>query len=313
MAEVDPDMARILALLAGQELAPLETMAPAEARAEAEFRNRFWNEGSPAVARVEERLLPGPRRPLRLRVYTPKGAATPGPGLLYVHGGGWVICSLDTHDGVCRRIANAAGQRVLSLDYGLAPEEPFPAGLEDVVAAHEWLRSEGADLGVDPERLAVGGDSAGANLALAACLGLRNRGRPLPRAAVLIYGVYSADDDSPSHRAYGGGEWFLSTATMRWFWDHYVPDPERRRDPLAAPLYADLSGLPPLYVSAAALDPLLDDTERLVERLRAAGADVEPHVWPGVTHACIMMSRLLPAADRQIAEVGDFLRRRLGE
>jgi acetyl esterase len=312
MSGLDPEMAEILALAAAQDFAPWEQLGPEAAKTESEIRNEFWNEGNPPVASVRDITIPGPLRPMRLRVYTPEQARTLGAGLLYIHGGGWVICSIETHDGVCRRLANASGQRVLSLDYVMAPEHPFPAPLEDVVAAQRWLHGHGGELGLDPTRVAIGGDSAGANLALAACLALKARGQTLPAAAVLIYGVYSADNDSSSHRAYGGGDYLLSTASMRWFWDQYVPDTARRGDPLASPLHGDLAGLPPLYVSAAAFDPLRDDSERLAERLRAAGADFEWHLWPGVTHACIMMSRMLKAADAQIAEIAAFLAHRTG-
>ena len=224
-----------------------------------------------------------------------------------------MICSLDTHDGVCRRLANASGLRVASLDYRMAPEHPFPAPLDDCVAATGWLMHHGAELGIDPSRLALAGDSAGGNLSLAALLAQRDRGEPLPRTAALIYGAFSADLDSPSHQAFGGGEYVLSTPTMHWFWDQYVPDPAQRAQPLVSPLHADLRGLPPLYVSAAELDPLRDDSDRLAAKLALAGVDFDYRLWRGVCHACIMMSRMLPAADLQIAEVADFLRRRLTE
>ena len=276
MLELDPAMAAIVEEASRQDLPAYETMPAAEARAESERRNLVWNDPPVPVARVEERTVPGPRGPLRLRVYDPRQRAEgAAPCVLFVHGGGWVICSLDTHDGVCRRLANAGGLVVASVDYALAPELPYPHGLEDCAAALRWLRREGASVGIDPERIGVAGDSAGANLALALCLKLREAGEEQPRAAGLVYGVYSDDFDSPSHAAFGGGEYLLSTATMRWFWDHYVPEPARRRDPLVSPLYADLRGVPPLYVSAAELDPLRDDSERLARRLLEAGVDFD--------------------------------------
>jgi acetyl esterase len=312
MPELDPAMAAILAEAARQDLPPYETLPAAEARAVSEERNRVWNDPIVPVARVEDRTIQGPRGPLRLRIYDPRASAEgAAPCLLYIHGGGWVICSLDTHDGVCRRLANAGGFVVVGLDYALAPELPYPHGLEDCAAALRWLRREGATIGIDPGRIAVAGDSAGANLALALCLTLREAGEEQPRAAGLVYGVYSDDHESPSHAAFGGGEYLLSTPTMRWFWDHYVPDPARRRDPLVSPLYADLRGLPPLYVSAAEFDPLCDDSERLARRLIEVGVDLDWRLWRGVTHACFMMSPALPAADRQIADAAGFLARRL--
>lgn len=311
MATLDPHMAEILRLVAEQKLPAYQTMPAAEARAEAERRNRYWNEGNPAVGRVEDVDLPGPGGTLRLRIYEPKGAPERGPGVLFIHGGGWVICSLDSHDGVCRRLANLSGLRIASLDYRLAPEHPFPAPLDDCLAALAWLRLHGAEVGINADRLALAGDSAGANLALATCLALKQRGEAQPTTAALIYGAFSADLDSPSHRAYGNGDYILSTPTMHWFWDQYVPDKARRADPLASPLLGDLAGLPPLYLSAAELDPLRDDSERMVAKLALAGVDFDYRLWRGVTHACFMMSRNLPAADAQLAEVADYLRRRL--
>ena len=203
---LDPRMAEILRLIAAQDLPPYESMSGAQARAAAEERNRFWNEGNPEVGRVREATFPGPAGAMRLRLYEPEGVAPVSPAILYLHGGGWVICSLDTHDGVCRRLANAARVKVASLDYRMAPEHPYPAPLEDCVAAARGLRSHGRELGIDPDRVALAGDSAGANLALAALLALRDAGQTLSRAAALIYGVFSADLESPAHQRFGGGD-----------------------------------------------------------------------------------------------------------
>jgi len=311
MPELDPAMAEILAMLRAAALPAYETLSAAEARAESERRNAFWNQDPPALPEVDDVTIEGPRGPLRLRLYVPQGAPDPSPAIVYLHGGGWVIGSLDTHDHVCRRLARAAGLAVVSVDYGLAPEHPFPQGLADVVHTVRWLAEHGASEGVDPGRLALAGDSAGANLALAACLRLRDAGEPLVRATALVYGCYSDDLDSPSHAAFGGGTHFLSTSAMRWFWNHYAPDPAIRRDPLASPLQADLRGLPPLYVSAAELDPLRDDSERLAHRLIEAGVELDWRLWRGVTHGCFQMSRMLPRAELFIAEVAGFLARRL--
>ncbi len=311
MPNLDPHMAEILRIGAEKKFAPYETMTAAEARAAAEERNRVWNEDNPAVGRVEDVDVPGPGGPRRLRIYEPKGAPASGPGVLFIHGGGWVICSLDSHDGVCRRLANQSGLRIASLDYRLAPEHPFPAGLDDCLAALAWLRLHGAEVGIDAGRLALAGDSAGANLALATCLALKQRGEAQPRAAALVYGAFAVDFDTASHRAFGDGSYVLSTRTMQWFWDQYVPDAARRTDPLVAPLHGDLAGMPPLYVSAAELDPLRADSERMAAKLALAGVDFDYRLWRGVTHACFMMSRMLPAAEAQVAEVADFLRRRL--
>ncbi|MCS7268525.1 MAG: alpha/beta hydrolase [Geminicoccaceae bacterium] len=312
MPELDPAMAEILRMLERRALPPYETMPPAVARAECEVRNAFWNADPPQLPEIEDVTIEGPRGPLHLRLYVPEGAPTPSPAIVYVHGGGWVLGSLDTHDHVCRRLARAARVRLVSVAYGLAPEHPFPQGLADVVHTLRWLFEHGASEDIEPTAIAVAGDSAGANLALAACLRLRDLGEPLPRAAALVYGCYSSDFESPSHLAFGDGRYFLSTATVRWFWDHYLPDPAERDDPLASPLFADLRGLPPLFVSAAEFDPLRDDSERLARRLVEARVDFDWRLWRGVTHGCFQMSRMLARADRFIAEVAGFLVRNLG-
>lgn len=307
MPQLDPAMQAILDSFAEREVPPLEELPVAEARGLAEELNRVWNEDPLPLADVRDIELPGGAGPVRVRLYRPERQAAPAPCLVYVHGGGWVICSLDTHDDLCRRLARAGGFAVASVDYRLAPEHPFPAPLEDTLAAIRGLRADAAGLGLDPDRMALAGDSAGANLGLAAALVMRHDGEAAMRALALIYGVFSADNDSPSHVAFGDGSYVLSTPLMRWFWNHYVPDPANRADPLVTPLNADLRGLPPIYLAAAELDPLRDDSERLARRLVDAGADFDFRLWRGVTHASFLYAKRLPAAERFIAEVARFV------
>lgn len=311
MAEPTPEMAAILAMAKEAALPPWESYPHAEARRLSDERNAYWNEEKPAIGSVTDLVLQAEPRAVPARLYVPEGAPATGPAIIYLHGGGWVICSLDTHDGVCRRLANASGCRVVSVDYVMAPEHPFPAPLDDCVAAVRAIARDAARFGIDPTRMAIAGDSAGANLALATLLRLRDEGGPKLLAGGLIYGVYDDDHTTESHVTYGGGDYLLSTANMTWFWDAYCPK-DQRENGFAAPFHAeDLSGLPPLYLSAAELDPLKDDTLRILPRLEAAGVETEYHLWPGMTHACIMFSRLLPDADRQIGEVAAFLKQRL--
>lgn len=312
MPELDPVMADILTMIAARGLRPYHEMQPAEARAESEARNAFWNEGAPAVEKVEDVTIEGPRGPLLVRLYFPEGLPDPAPALIYLHGGGWVIGSPRTHDNVCRRLALAGRFAVASVDYALAPEHPFPQGLADCTAAVRWFGEHGQSEGIDPARLVLGGDSAGANLALATCLRLRDtKELHLVRAAALIYGCFSPDLQSPSHAAFGSGQYFLGTATMSWFHAQYVQDPDARNDALVSPLFANLEGLPPLYVAAAELDPLRDDSERLARRLIESGVSMDYRLWRGVTHGCIQMSRSLPIASGFIREISGFLARHM--
>ena len=314
MPQLNPQMAEILALneAAMKDRPARVTLSPVEARAQmnATFE-AFWNADRPTLWAVYNYAIPGPQGALRVRLYDP-GVARPAPCLIYVHGGGWVIGSLDTHDGACRRLALAGGFLLASVDYRLAPEHKFPAGLEDCVAAVRWIAAHGADWGIDPSRLAIAGDSAGANLALATLLSLRDAGTSPLRGGALIYGAYAPDLDTPSGRAYGNGSYILSNEDMRWFWNHYLAGEADQRNPLAAPLYADLRNLPPLLVTASEFDPLHDDSARLVARLEEAGAPHRYAPWPGVTHGCIHMTRMLEVAQKHIEEVAGWVRSQLG-
>lgn len=314
MPELNPQMAEILALIevALKDRPDRVTLPPVEVRAvtNATFE-AFWNADRPTLWMVYNHEIPGPRGPIRVRLYDP-GVARPAPCLIYIHGGGWVMCSLDTHDGACRRLAQAGQFMVASVDYRLAPEHKFPAGLDDCVAAVRWIAAHGEDWGIDPARLAIGGDSAGGNLSLATLLSLRDAGEAPLSAGLLIYGAFSEETDTASQRAYGDGSYILSSEEMRWFWNHYVNDPADHENPLAVPLRADLQGLPPLMVTAAEFDPLLDDSTRLVARLEAAGVPHRYVLWPGVTHACIHMTRMLDVAQDHILDMAGWVRGQLG-
>jgi acetyl esterase len=316
MPELNPQMAEILALIEeGMKGRPERTSLSAiEARAQSNATfEPFWNADRPSLWAVYNFQLPGEHGAIRVRLYDP-GIARPAPCLIYIHGGGWVIGSLDSHDGVCRRLAQAGSFMVASVDYRLAPEHKFPAGLEDCIAAVRWIAAHGAAWGIDSGRLAIGGDSAGGNLALATLLALRDaHERPL-RAGLLIYGAYlpyTADTETASQAAYGDGSYVLSSAEMRWFWDHYVSGPADNEHPLAVPLLAELKGLPPLLATAAEFDPLLEDTTRLVARLEQAGVPHRYDLWPGVAHACIHMTRMLDVAQRHIEDMAGWVREQL--
>jgi acetyl esterase len=308
--DVDPETARILREIAESGLPPLSDLSVAAARAQAEQGNRAWNQDPPALASITELALPGSGGPIRLRHYRPVEAASL-PTLIYMHGGGFVVGSLDTHDRVMRLLALDSGAAVLGIDYRLAPEYPFPAPLDDCVAAVRWIRDAAQSLGVDPERVVLAGDSAGANLALASLLDLRDAGDlDGIKGGALFYGCFWRRLDTPAHARFGGGSWRLGTDEMRWFWQHYLGD-RSKPDPRAEPLHADLRGLPPLFLTAAALDPLYDDTIELDRRLEAAGVAHELEVYPGLVHGFLQWTPRCAAARTAVRDAGQVIRRML--
>ena len=241
---------------------------------------------APDLPRVVDLTAQGAFGQTRVRLYDPLGIDQPVPALLFLHGGGWVGGSIESRDDGCRRLAHASKLLVLSVDYVLAPEHKFPDPLDDVVTVCRWLHKHGRKYGIDTDHLAIGGDSAGANLALAATLDLRGTGEDLIRQMFLLYGVFAHDHSTASHRRFGqDGRYTLSSAAMDCCWRMYLADSTQDQDPRAAPLLADLSGLPPTYIICGSLDPLLDDSQQLHERLTEAGVNSELRIYDGVTHS----------------------------
>lgn len=263
------------------------------------------------LARLETRTIRGPDGDdLRVRVYRPHGEG-PFPVGLYFHGGGWVLNNIDTHDDIVQRLAAASGCVFVNVDYRLAPEHKYPAALEDAYAALQWVAAAANELQVDPRRIAVGGDSAGGNLAAALCLVTRDRGGPPVAFQVLIYPITDCDLDRPSYRANADG-YFLTRSQMEWFWRHYVRSPEQMREPYASPLRADsLKGLPPALVLTAEFDPLRDEGEAYADALRAAGVAVESYRYDGLIHAFVKRVDQFDAALDAVRRIGDALKRGL--
>ena len=259
------------------------------------------------LARVENRDIPGPAGDIPVRVYTPAGGG-PFPVLVYFHGGGWVIGDLDSHDAVCRTIAHDVPALVVAVHYRRAPEDKFPAAAEDCYAATHWVAEHATELGGDPARVGIGGDSAGGNLSAVVALMARERGGPRLTFQALVYPATDATMDSPSHRENGEG-YFLDAAAMEWFWGHYLPSAAERTNPLVSPLRAaDLHGLPPALVITAEFDPLRDEGEAYAARLRAAGVPVAVTRYPGMVHGFFQMNTLFTQAGAAQAEVVAALR-----
>jgi acetyl esterase len=264
------------------------------------------------VAHVEDRSIPGPGGEIPVRVYRPDGAE-PKPVIVYYHGGGWVIGGLSTHDGGCRAFANAVDAVVISVDYRLAPEHPFPAPVEDALAALAWVSEHADELGGDPARIAVAGDSAGGNLAAVVAQIARDTGGPAVCFQLLIYPVTDYEFDSISMNDNAEG-YLLSRAAMQWFYSHYLTDPAEGANPLVSPVRAsDLSGLPPAYVITAEFDPLRDQGVAYAIAMRSAGTPVAGRTYEGMFHGFLSMIEWVEAGkvafDDAVAALRDAFER----
>ena len=305
---LDPQARALLDQMEAMGMPPLDALPVPEARAAIMALAATAGEPEP-VARVENRTVPGPQGDIPVRIYVP-AAVGPLPLLVYYHGGGWVIGNLDTHDGVCRQLANAVGCVVVSVDYRLAPEHPFPAAAEDAYAALRWVAANAASLGGDPARVAVGGDSAGGNLSAVVSLMARDRSGPRLAYQLLIYPVVDAPGEGgrASYRDNAEG-YFLTASSMHWFWNHYHQGNVGQRDPYACPLRArDLRGLPPALVITAEFDPLRDEGEEYAARLRDADVPVKLSRYDGMVHGFFGMTGLLDRARDAVTEAAAALR-----
>jgi acetyl esterase len=284
----------------------LSATTPPELRAWYNDRSR---RGRVALRSVEDLKIPGRQGQIPIRIYTAEGSGV-RPVIVYYHGGGWVVGNLETHDNVAGYLANASGGIVVSVDYRLAPEHPFPAAVEDAYAALEWASGNAAQLGGDPGRIAVAGDSAGGNLAAVVSLMARNEDGPRVSCQALIYPVTDLlSFETGSHRDFAAG-FFLTKEAMEWFRSHYLQDPEDRRNPYASPLLAqDHGNLPPAVVVTAQFDPLRDEGEAYAAKLGQAGVPVEVIRYDGMIHGFVSFLGLLDQAEDALDRVADRIRR----
>ena len=313
---LDPQVVALNEEAARHGLAPADPLAQSlgQARAAAERYHAFLNGPCPPPADVRnlEAEDPGGALRLRLRLYRPVGRdADALPVLVYFHGGGFAVNSPDTHDRLLRLLAGRSGVAVCAVAYSLAPECRFPHQHEEALAALRWVEREGAAHGLDPARIAVGGDSAGANLALGVAIAARAPRGPRIAFGLLFYGMFAHDFDTVSHRRFGDGRYGLTTARMRWYWEQYLGSAAVTSDPRAAPLLADLRGLPPLLLFAAGRDCLRDDSLRLAGRLAEAGVPHTLTVCEALPHAFANMTRAVEAVDAAVTQAADALRRHL--
>jgi acetyl esterase len=307
-----PQARALLDLIEERGLPATHTLTPAEARSVYRDRRHFTQPDAPEVDAVRELQAEGPHGAIPLRLYRPLGSgAAVTPVLVYFHGGGWTIGDLDTHDTLCRELANGAGCAVVSVDYRMGPEHRFPAAIDDALAATRWVRREAASLGVDADRLAVGGDSAGGNLAAVVALAGRDAG-DLPIAFQLL--IYPATDmrrGHPSHERNGRG-YLLTRESIAYYHDHYIDDMRHDLDWRASPLLAsDFSGLSPALVITAGHDPLVDEGADYARRLSDAGNRVSYVCFERQIHGFITMGRVLDEAHTAVALCAVELRRAL--
>ncbi|WP_217429783.1 alpha/beta hydrolase [Sphingomonas bacterium] len=305
---VDPDIRRFVDLVnaAYAEHATGDPADLAGRRRIAERVRERWRAGGPAMHEVRDFAAAG----LRMRLYLPK-AQPRLPAMIYVHGGGWTLFSIDTHDRLMREYAARAGVAVIGFDYSLSPEHKYPVALEEVAGGIDWVLGDADRLGIDPARVLIGGDSAGANLSVTASLLRRERGRPPLAGMVLNYGAFDPEP-TESYDRYGGAAFPLSVDEMDDFWANYVTAPAQLRDPLVAPLRADLAGLPPTFVAIAECDILAGCNRAFAHKLAAAGVAVEAITYRGATHSFLEAVSIAPLAARAIEDQATWIRSIVG-
>ena len=308
---LDPDAAAVFKAFQEAGRPPYETVSPAEAR-ELYLKGRFVsNPEPPELASVEPLTIPSPAGSIPARIYTPTRLRTANglaPGLVFFHGGGWVIGDLDSHDVVCRKLADEGELMVVSVDYRLAPEHKFPAAVDDAIASTKWIAENAKQFGIDASRLMVGGDSAGGNLAAVVAISARDgNGRDIA-GQVLIYPAIDFAMTHPSHRE-PETSILLTHSVIRWFRDHYLNGAADVHDWRASPARArTLIGLPPAYVLTAGADPLRDEGDEYARRLKEAGVAVTHRTFPGQFHGFFTMGKLLQQANVAAGEIGVWLK-----
>jgi acetyl esterase len=303
---VDPQVAFVLDLVIKANRPAYHTISPKEARQLFRDTRAASTPPAPTIGAVRDLSADG----VPVRVYRPAGVpdSTRLPALVYFHGGGWVIGDLDTHDTLCRQLTAEAGISVVNVDYRLAPEHKFPAAADDGWTATKWVAAHAAEIGVDGTRLAVGGDSAGGNLAAVMALMARDAGGPPIKLQVLLYPVVDVGAESPSYAELAEG-YLLTRDSMRWFVNHYVAKPADREDWRVSPARAtSLAGVAPALVITAGYDPLRDEGDAYAQKLRAAGVSVDHITFGGMIHGFVPMGKLIETGNRAVTLVAGSLR-----
>jgi len=310
---LDPQAKAVIDLVIKSGRPPYHTLSPKDARQMFRDTRPASTPPAPEIGTVKDMTVEGGAGPIAARLYRPQGvpASTALPGLVFFHGGGWVIGDLETHDVLCRQLTAGAGISVVNVDYRLAPEHKFPAALDDAWAATKWVAAHAAELGIDAGRLAVGGDSAGGNLAAVVALLARDAGAPPVALQVLIYPVCDVGAESKSYADFADG-FMLTRDSMRWFIDHYLSAKRDAADWRVSPLRApSLAGLAPALVVTAGFDPLRDEGDAYARKLRDAGVRVDHLGYGGMIHGFAPMGRLIESGNRAVAHIATTLREAL--
>ncbi len=313
--DLDPEIATFVEKMTGAWAShpPFTSVPLPEARAIAEKVRAPWSQGGPEMATISERDVPTATGPLRVRIYD-SGVTAPAGMLIYLHGGGWTLFSIDTHDRLMREYAAAGQFIVIGVDYPLSPEARYPVALDAIIDLIDWLLAGGAkDVGGDPARIAIGGDSAGGNLALAAALRLRDRGSSGVLAATLLnYGAFARDCSDEAEARFGGPGSVLDRAEMRYYFANYCgPDAKLGNDPYVSPLSADCTGLPPALFVIPECDILSEQSDAMARRLTAAGVEVDVRVYNGATHSFLEAMSIAAVARQAIADGAAWIKRHL--
>jgi acetyl esterase len=307
---IHPQAREVMTYLASLGLPPIDKISSAEARRQYRETRATLRPAVPELFEIRDLHADGKGGPIPLRLYRP----TPGvlPAFVFFHGGGWVVGDLETHDVVCRQLAQAAGVAVIAVDYRLAPEYPFPAAADDAWSATTWIAGHAGDLAIDPSRLAVGGDSAGGGLAAVVALMARDSRKLRLALQALVYPVLDLRADSASYSKYAEG-YLLTRAAMRWYIAQYAPDNAAVNDWRASPLLAPwVHGVAPALIVAAELDPLVDEGDAYARRLKGARVPVDYHVVSGMLHGFLTMGGKVDAAHDAVAIIASALRRAVG-
>ncbi len=310
---IHPQVQAVLDALAKLGLPAPQSVTPAQARLNFKQSRSVFLPQAEAVGAIADFSIAGPGGPIALRLYRPKGSAAGAqlPALVFFHGGGWVLGDIETHDPLCRLLANRSGCAVVSVDYRLAPEHKFPAAVEDAVAVTRYLAAQGEALGIDGGRLALGGDSAGGNLATVVALTLRDAGGPPLRLQLMLYPATDFAMDTPSHSEFANG-YMLTRERMQYFADSYLRSPKDVSDWRASPLQAkDLSRLPPALIMTASHDPLRDEGKAYADRLNAAGVVASYRCYQGMIHGFMTMSGAVDAAAGAIGDAASAIKQAL--